>query len=116
MPYKKDEEFMAYVGHLIEMPSVQRLKEIPHHIHSNRLEHSINVSYTSYRIAKKFGWNARSTARGALLHDLFYYDWRVTSLRRVMLGFIRGWQFAMLARLLSSIKSKRTLSSSICGA
>ena len=53
MPYKKDEEFMAYVGHLIEKPSVQRLKEIPHHIHSNRLEHSINVSYTSYRIAKK---------------------------------------------------------------
>ena len=52
MPYKKDEEFMAYVGHLIEKPSVQRLKEIPHHIHSNRLEHSINVSYTSYRIAK----------------------------------------------------------------
>lgn len=43
MPYKKDEEFMAYVGHLIEKPSVQRLKEIPHHIHSNRLEHSINV-------------------------------------------------------------------------
>ena len=53
MPYKQDEEFMAYVGHLIEKPSVQRLKEIPHHIHSNRLEHSINVSYTSYRIAKK---------------------------------------------------------------
>ena len=82
MPYKKDEEFMAYVGHLIEKPSVQRLKEIPHHIHSNRLEHSINVSYTSYRIAKKFGWNARSTARGALLHDLFYYDWRVTKFKK----------------------------------
>ncbi len=29
MPYKKDEEFMAYVGHLIEKPSVQRLKEFP---------------------------------------------------------------------------------------
>lgn len=52
MPYKQDEEFMAYVGHLIEKPSVQRLKEIPHHIHSNRLEHSINVSYTSYRLPK----------------------------------------------------------------
>ena len=55
MPYREDDEFMAYVGHLIEKPSVQRLKGITHHIHSNRLEHSINVSYTSYKIAKKFG-------------------------------------------------------------
>jgi metal-dependent phosphohydrolase, HD superfamily, putative len=37
MPYKQDEEFMAYVGHLIEKPSVHRLKEIPHHIHSKDL-------------------------------------------------------------------------------
>ena len=50
MPYREDDEFMAYVGHLIEKPSVQRLKGITHHIHSNRLEHSINVSYTSYKI------------------------------------------------------------------
>lgn len=55
MPYKSDQEFMAYVGHLLEKPKVQRLKEIPHHLHSNRLEHSINVSYTSYKIAKKLG-------------------------------------------------------------
>lgn len=82
MPYREDDEFMAYVGHLIEKPSVQRLKGITHHIHSNRLEHSINVSYTSYKIAKKFGWNARSTARGALLHDLFYYDWRETKFKK----------------------------------
>ena len=82
MSYREDDEFMAYVGHLIEKPSVQRLKGITHHIHSNRLEHSINVSYTSYKIAKKFGWNARSTARGALLHDLFYYDWRETKFKK----------------------------------
>ena len=82
MPYQKDQEFMAYVGHLLETPSLKRLEKIPHHIHSNRLEHSINVSYTSYKIAKKFGWNARSTARGALLHDLFYYDWRETKFKK----------------------------------
>lgn len=63
MPYREDDEFMAYVGHLIEKPSVQRLKGITHHIHSNRLEHSINVSYTSYKIAKKFGWNARKITK-----------------------------------------------------
>ena len=74
--YRQDKEYMAEVGHLIQHPKLQKLKEIPHHIHSNRLEHSIHVSYISYRISKKMGWDTKSTARGALLHDLFYYDWR----------------------------------------
>ncbi|MCA9765905.1 MAG: HD domain-containing protein, partial [Carnobacterium sp.] len=45
---------------------------------TTRLEHSISVSYLSYRIAKKYGLDTRSTARAGLLHDLFYYDWRTT--------------------------------------
>ena len=82
MLYKEDKEYMEHVGQLIAQPRVQKLKTITHHIYSNRLEHSIHVSYTSYKIAKKFGWNARSTARGALLHDLFYYDWRETKFKK----------------------------------
>lgn len=82
MTYRQDEEFMAHVGQLIVHPKVQKLEQIPQHIHSNRLEHSINVSYTSFKIAKKLGWDARSTARGGLLHDLFYYDWRVTKFNK----------------------------------
>ncbi|MBY5006374.1 HD domain-containing protein [Streptococcus suis] len=76
--YKQDKEYMHYVGRLIANPKVQKLGDITHHYHSTRLEHSINVSYTSYKIAKKFGWDARATARGGLLHDLFFYDWRDT--------------------------------------
>lgn len=50
MQYHRDKEYMTYVGHLIQHP---RFKiSIPHHIHSNRLEHSIHVSYTSYKLAK----------------------------------------------------------------
>ena len=77
-----DKEFMEVVGHLISHPRFQKLDGIVQHHHSTRLEHSVNVSYTSYKIAKKFGWNARSTARGALLHDLFYYDWRETKFKK----------------------------------
>lgn len=80
--YKKDGEYMSYVGHLIDSRLVQRLDAIPHHYYSTRLAHSINVSYTSYRIAKKLGWDARSTARGGLLHDLFFYDWRETRFKK----------------------------------
>ena len=80
--YLKDVEYMEHVGHLIDSAKVQRLGEITHHYHSTRLEHSINVSYTSYKLAKKFGWDAKSTARGGLLHDLFYYDWRDTKFNK----------------------------------
>ena len=78
MHYEKDKEFMAHVGHLIQHPRFQRLDEIKHHHHSTRMRHSINVAYTSYKITKKLGWDSKSTARGGLLHDFFYYDWRDT--------------------------------------
>lgn len=80
--YTKDKEFMAYVGQLINHPKLQRMDQIVHHHHSTRLKHSINVAYTSYKIAKKLGWDAKSTARGGLLHDLFYYDWRTTKFNK----------------------------------
>jgi uncharacterized protein len=80
--YKQDIEFMAYVGTLINHPRFQKLDAIVQHHHSTRLEHSINVAYTSYRISKRFGWDAKSTARGGLLHDFFYYDWHETKFNK----------------------------------
>ena len=50
--YKKDKEFMELVGHLIQHPRFQKLDNIPQHHYSTRMEHSINVAYTSYKIAK----------------------------------------------------------------
>ncbi|MFC3931862.1 HD domain-containing protein [Streptococcus dentapri] len=76
--YQDDKEFMDLVGHLIQHPRFQRLDDITHHHYSTRMKHSINVAYSSYRLAKRFGWDAKSTARGGLLHDFFYYDWRDT--------------------------------------
>lgn len=77
-PWLKDAEFMSYVGHFLEMDELKKLDEIVHHYTSTRLIHSLKVSYMSYKIAKKLGLNAKSTARGGLLHDLFFYDWRDT--------------------------------------
>lgn len=71
-----NEEFMSYVNELLETPEVQSLDNFIQHISSTRLDHSLNVAYISYSIAKKFGWDSRSAARGGLLHDLFFYDWR----------------------------------------
>ncbi|MHC9536927.1 HD domain-containing protein [Dellaglioa sp. BT-FLS60] len=80
--YLDDELYMSYVGDLLAKPEVQRLSEYTQHHFSTRLEHSISVSYDSYRIAKKLHLNAKATARAGLLHDLFYYDWRTTKFDR----------------------------------
>jgi uncharacterized protein len=34
------------------------------------------------------GWDHRAAARGGLLHDLFLYDWRTTTLDRGRHGFV----------------------------
>ena len=76
--WREDEEYMSYVQDLLETEAVKKLANYTQHVHSTRLEHSISVSYYSYLLAKKWGGNAKATARAGLLHDLFYYDWRTT--------------------------------------
>ena len=76
--WRQDREYMAIVNDLLAQPAVQKLADYTQHHHSNRLQHSIAVSYESYRIAKRLHQDYRSTARAGLLHDLFYYDWRTT--------------------------------------
>lgn len=76
--WRKDAEYVALVSDLLAKPEVQKLADYTQHHHSNRLDHSISVSYDSYLIAKKHHLNVRATARAGLLHDMFYYDWRTT--------------------------------------
>lgn len=72
--WQQDSEYVAIVEDLLAQPAVQRLAEFTQHHHSNRLDHSIAVSYDSYVLAKKWHLNTTAVARGGLLHDLFYYE------------------------------------------
>ena len=76
--WRQDGEYVALVSDLLEQPAVQKLANYTQHHHSNRLQHSIAVSYDSYRLAKRLNLDYQATARAGLLHDLFYYDWRTT--------------------------------------
>ena len=67
-------EFFLHIQPLLENDQVKKLDSfIQHHCYS-RLAHSLDVAYYSFVIAKLFGWDSRSMARGALLHDLYLYD------------------------------------------
>lgn len=76
--WQNDAEYMSYVQDLLETDAVKKLAQYKQHVNSTRLEHSLSVSYYSFKLAKKWGGDARATARAGLLHDLFYYDWRTT--------------------------------------
>ncbi|MBO1307583.1 HD domain-containing protein [Enterococcus sp. 669A] len=78
MNWQDDKEYMSYVEDLLATEEVQKLANYIQHMNSTRLEHSISVSYNSYKIAKRLNGDARATARAGLLHDLFYYDWHTT--------------------------------------
>ena len=67
---KKDKEYKKIVKDIFRNVEFKKLCNIEHHGIS-RMEHSIKISYYSYKIAKKLGMDYVSVARGGLLHDFF---------------------------------------------
>ena len=51
--WRTDKEYVSIVADLLAQPAVQKLANYTQHHHSTRLQHSIAVSYDSYKIAKK---------------------------------------------------------------
>ena len=67
---KKDKEYKKIVKDIFRNVDFKKLYNIEHHGIS-RMEHSIKISYYSYKIAKILNFDYVSVARGALLHDFF---------------------------------------------
>lgn len=68
--FEKDAEYMSLVQDILELEEFKQMKHIRHH-DNNRLEHSLKVSYYSYKVAKALHVNYEEAARGGLLHDFF---------------------------------------------
>lgn len=73
-----EREFDLCLADMINNESVQRMKDYMQHGGISCLRHCLFVSYLSFRVCKKLRLDYRSAARGALLHDLFLYDWHLT--------------------------------------
>lgn len=78
LAWQDDPDYLALVQDLLQTSAVQRLADFTQHHYTNRLAHSLSVSYLSYQLAKRQHLDYRACARAGLLHDLFYYDWRTT--------------------------------------
>ena len=75
LKWQEDKEFLELIEDLIEHEDVKSLEKFVHHKVTNRLAHSISVSYSSFCWARRLNLNTRAIARAGLLHDLFFYDW-----------------------------------------
>ena len=115
MQYHRDKEYMTYVGHLIQHPKVQKLADIPHHIHSNRLEHSIHVSYTSYKLAKNLVGMPKFWLRVASCMTSFTMIGARPSLRKVTPGSIPALPWKCTKDPQISMPRKKTSLLNTCG-
>ena len=70
-------EFHEYVKDLSTSDVVMRMDDFMQHGDITTLEHVIAVSYTAFILAKKWNADVRSAVRGAMLHDLYLYDWHI---------------------------------------
>ena len=64
-------DFRKAVRDVLESDEVQELKEFRHHKCMTRFQHCLNVSYYSYLLCRKLGFNADEAARAGMIHDLY---------------------------------------------
>lgn len=69
----REEQYLNIVDDILEHKEFIKTKDITHH-GLNRYDHSVRVSYYSYKIAKMLKLDYEEVARGGLLHDFFLVD------------------------------------------
>ena len=66
-------EYLSVVSDILNNEEFRKLATYIQHLRTTRLIHSLNVSYLSWKIAKKLGCDEKAAARAGLLHDFFLY-------------------------------------------
>ena len=70
-----DKEFFEIVSDILDNEEFLKRKKYKHHGNISVYDHSLKVSYLSYKCAKKMGLNKYDAAIGGLLHDFYYKPW-----------------------------------------
>lgn len=104
---EKDKEFFSYIGYIYCTEELQSMRAYPQHSDANRLDHIRAVTYMSYVIAKKLSLDVKAASRGAILHDLVYYDWHDADFSHRPHGFRHPAFAAFNARLLVDDLTKK---------
>ena len=95
--HKKDLQYMSIVNNILDNKEFLKIKTIEHHGIS-RYDHSLKVSYYSYKIAKVLHLDYEQTAVGGLLHDFFLSPENRTQKERLKSVFTHPKQAVAMAR------------------
>lgn len=81
--------FVESISDIIANEKTHEMKNFVQHRTTNTYEHCLYVSFISFLISKRLRNNYKETARGAMLHDFFLYDWHITKQEK-MHAFAHG--------------------------
>ena len=81
-----DEDYTILIEDILENNEFKKLENIEHH-GTSRYNHSLKVSYYSYKICRILGLDHISAARAGLLHDFFLSDNERTKTERIISVF-----------------------------
>ena len=95
--HKKDLQYMSIVNNILDNDEFLKIRQIEHHGIS-RYDHSLKVSYYSYKIAKVLHLDYEQTAVGGLLHDFFLSPENRTQKERLKSVFTHPKQAVAMAR------------------
>lgn len=87
MAKEVDLEYRNIVYSIINHDEFNKIRKIEHH-GVTRFDHSVKVSYYSYKIAKWLRLDYKEVARGGLLHDFFLSDETRDSKERFISTFV----------------------------
>ncbi|MDA3847796.1 MAG: phosphohydrolase [Vallitaleaceae bacterium] len=84
------EGFIDIIRPVYNNRHIQEMRLYPNHRDTSCLEHSLNVSYTAYRIGKALNLDAKSLARASMFHDFYLYDWHIKGNRKGLHGMMHA--------------------------
>lgn len=102
---EKDIEYKEIVNHILSSDEFNKIKKIEHH-GVTRFDHSLKVSYYSYKLAKVLKLDSEDVARGGLLHDFFISSEDRTTKDRFISTFIHPKKAAKNANDVFNISEK----------
>ena len=70
MSIEKDKKYNSIVSHILNNEEFNQIRGIEHH-GTTRYDHSLRVSYYSYKVTKALKLDYKETAIAGLLHDFF---------------------------------------------
>ncbi len=101
MSASEELEFFDCIADFYYTDEIQQMSDYSQHGSVQRLQHMHSVAYISYKIAKKLDLDYYSTARGAILHDLFFYECKKEDFPALIHGKIHPFLALKNARSLS---------------